>query len=145
MWLFKILLSSQILNFLRGGCWELLECHKVPSKSPSTLWSRKQLSYPGAVLASIEDDYIKGSPYLSPYYEAKKVSFGIQDQGGADQTNWTPCLCLHGSKLFSIGQDIQTDASDWLLTIAGANSCWHTDTRTATIGTGLMCYLLMSP
>ena len=29
------------------------------------------------------------------------VSWGVQDQGGADQTNRTPCLCRHGPKTFS--------------------------------------------
>ena len=44
-----------------------------------------------------------------------------------------------------IDQDIQTDAPDWLLTIAAAAACWHTGPRTETISTNLMCYLLISP
>ena len=40
-----------------------------------------------------------------------------------------------------IPQDIQTDAPDWLLTIA---ACWHTSTGTGTISTGLLCYLRIS-
>ena len=45
----------------------------------------------------------------------------------------------------NISQDIQIDAPNWLLTIAAAGACWHTSTRSGTINTCLMCYLLMSP
>ena len=47
----------------------------------------------------------------------------------------------------TIAQDIQNDAPDWLLdpAIAATAACWHTGTKTGTIGVGLMCHLLKSP
>ena len=50
--------------------------------------------------AFIEDDHIK-RPRLSPYQEAKVFSRSVQDQGGVDQANWTPYICLHGPRTFS--------------------------------------------
>ena len=54
-----------------------------------TLCSWEQHSYPTATWVSIEGDHIKrrSRPFL--HHEAKEFSLTIQDQGGADQANWT--------------------------------------------------------
>ena len=44
-----------------------------------------------------------------------------------------------------IAQDIQTDASDWLLINATCDACWYSCHQTGTISTVLMWYLLMGP
>ena len=61
-------------------------------KSPM-LYSREQQSYTGATWASIEDNNFKRRPYSFPYHEAKYFPLTVQDQDGADQANWTPCIC----------------------------------------------------
>ena len=34
----------------------------------------------------------------SPYHFGKAISHGVQNQGGNDWGNWTPCLCAYGPK-----------------------------------------------
>ena len=59
--------------------------------------------YPGASWASIEDDHTKRRPYLSPYNEGEQDSgsLSVRGQCGANQANWTLCLCPYDPKTLS--------------------------------------------
>ena len=48
------------------------------------------------------ENHTKRKPCASPYHAyAKEFSLSVQDQGGADQTNWTLCLFRHGPMPFN--------------------------------------------
>ena len=85
----KILFISQVLDFLRGRCRELMECHKV-------------------LRCACESSIVLPSSYLSIYWrqlhQKKNVPFSVSTSriivGLIDEL---PCLCPHGSKIFSSG------------------------------------------
>ena len=56
---------------------------------------------PRATGASTEDDHIPRKPCLTPYRGAKEFLPSVQDQGGTDPVNWTPCLGPYNGRTFS--------------------------------------------
>ena len=90
--------SSLVLGFPRRRFRVLLECHRVVSKSP-TPYSWEHLYYPGTTWAitSKEDHALLRISRRNNFLST------VQNQGGADQANWTPCRCLHGPRTFNSG------------------------------------------
>ena len=65
-----------------------------------------------------EDDLMKGRLCPCRYDDGKHVSFGVQDQNGAGQANWKPCLFLQDSKTFG---------SRWMSIKTSWQMAWRTD------------------
>ena len=87
----------------------------MPSQMPMPCpWD--QQNYQGQRLN--EDDHMKGRLCHCPYDDGKQFSFGVQDQNGAGQANWKPCLFLQDSKTFS---------SSWMSIKTSWQMAWRTD------------------
>ena len=89
--------SSLVLGFPKGRCGELSECHRVPYKNP-TLWSWEQQSYPGATLASIDDNNIKKRwcPFMHLEAEVFSPSCPASGWSRSDEQDFP-----HGPRMFS--------------------------------------------
>ena len=111
--------------------------------------SGDQKSYPNAIWASVEDDHTRGRPCSYPNHEENQVSLIVENQGRADQANWTLCFCPHGLKTFgsswvslkTTSQMPQTDS--W--SSPPTPHFGHAGTRIRTISSDLMWYLIMNP
>ena len=87
------------------------------------LCSREQQSYSGAMWVSIEDDHVKRL-CPSPYREAKEFSIIVQDQRGADQTNWRPCRCPHSPKIL-VATGYRSSYPDWCHRLTPNHHHWR--------------------
>ena len=86
-----------------AGVWlfrEIPECHKVPSKKSYAVFLKAAALSIGYMSICGRRSHKKKTMTSSTYHEAKEFSLSVQDQGGADQANWTLCLCAHGPRTF---------------------------------------------